>query len=134
MASAENNGCDGFMKWGRLEEAALCVAGHRDSSVGISCGKMPAMYALSGLVGALTSFVTSTVFAVSETAHEVVGDAVPAATAIAEHAPEASHSGIHVALAAERLGTFMGIPITNTLITAWVVMAVLITLAWLVRR
>ncbi|MBP9669691.1 MAG: F0F1 ATP synthase subunit A, partial [Candidatus Pacebacteria bacterium] len=56
------------------------------------------------------------------------------ATAIAEHAPEASHSGIHVALAAERLGTFMGIPITNTLITAWVVMAVLITLAWLVRR
>lgn len=47
--------------------------------------------------------------------------------ASAEHAAEAAHgSGIHIALAAEKLGTFLGIPITNTLITAWIVMALLI--------
>lgn len=33
--------------------------------------------------------------------------------------------GIHVALAAERLGTFFGVPITNTLITSWVVLMLL---------
>lgn len=49
---------------------------------------------------------------------EVVGHA-------AEVAPHAA-SGIHVALSAERLGEFWGIPITNTLITAWIVIALLV--------
>ncbi|MBI5470036.1 F0F1 ATP synthase subunit A [Candidatus Kaiserbacteria bacterium] len=52
-----------------------------------------------------------------------------------EVAQEAAHqSGIHVVLAAEQLGTFLGIPITNTLITSWIVVALLITLAFLVGR
>ncbi|OGG72701.1 ATP synthase F0 subunit A [Candidatus Kaiserbacteria bacterium RIFCSPLOWO2_01_FULL_53_17] len=54
-----------------------------------------------------------------------------------EHVTEAVHhgsSGIHVALSAERLGEFLGIPITNTLITTWVVMAVLIAIAFLTRN
>lgn len=42
--------------------------------------------------------------------------------------------GIHVALSAEKLGDFFGIPITNTLITSWAVMAVLILVAYLVGR
>lgn len=43
-------------------------------------------------------------------------------------------SGLHIALAAERLGTLFGIPITNTLLAAWVVMTVLIVTAILVGR
>jgi len=42
--------------------------------------------------------------------------------------------GIHVALSAEQLGTFLGIPITNTLISSWVVLAVLILIGVLVGR
>lgn len=42
--------------------------------------------------------------------------------------------GIHIVLSAERLGEFAGIPITNTLITSWIVMAVLILLAFFVGR
>ena len=34
--------------------------------------------------------------------------------------------GLHIALAAERLGSLWGIPLTNTLVTAWVVMALLL--------
>src|SRR3989344_2667190 len=41
--------------------------------------------------------------------------------------------GIHVAISAEKLGEFFGIPITNTLITSWVVIAILVGLAFLVR-
>src|SRR3989344_3005568 len=37
--------------------------------------------------------------------------------------------GIHVVLAPEQLGTLWGLPITNTLITSWIVVAVLIILA-----
>jgi F-type H+-transporting ATPase subunit a len=49
--------------------------------------------------------------------------------------PEAAHqAGIHVVLAAEQLGTLWGIPVTNTLITSWVVVALLVLLAWLVGR
>ena len=44
------------------------------------------------------------------------------------------HTGIHVALAAEKLGTFMGIPITNTLLTSWLVVGLLMLLAWTVSR
>lgn len=43
--------------------------------------------------------------------------------AVAETAHE---SGIHIALAAEKLGHFFGIPITNTLITSWAVIALLV--------
>ncbi len=42
--------------------------------------------------------------------------------------------GLHITLAAERLFTLWGIPITNTLLTTWLVMALLILLAVLVRR
>ncbi len=42
--------------------------------------------------------------------------------------------GLHIALSAERLFTVWGIPITNTLITQWLVMAVLIVVAVLVGR
>ena len=41
--------------------------------------------------------------------------------------------GIHVAISAEKLGDFFGIPITNTLITSWVVIAILVAVAFLVR-
>ncbi len=44
------------------------------------------------------------------------------------------HEGIHIALSAERLGTFFGLPITNTLVSAWLVMIVLIIIAVTVGR
>jgi len=44
------------------------------------------------------------------------------------------HEGIHISLSAERLGTFFGLPITNTLLSAWLVMAVLILTAIIVGR
>jgi F-type H+-transporting ATPase subunit a len=39
-------------------------------------------------------------------------------------------SGLHITLAAERLGSFLGLPITNTLIAGWFVMLVLLTIAF----
>ncbi len=46
---------------------------------------------------------------------------------------EAAHqSGIHIALAAEKLGSFLGLPITNTLLMSWVVMAILIIISFTV--
>ncbi|MBI2612750.1 F0F1 ATP synthase subunit A [Candidatus Kaiserbacteria bacterium] len=42
-------------------------------------------------------------------------------------------SGIHVSIAAEKLGEFLGIPITNTLVTSWIVIGLLVALAFLVR-
>jgi F-type H+-transporting ATPase subunit a len=39
------------------------------------------------------------------------------------------HSGIHVALAPEQIGTFLGLPITNTLFTSLIVSAVLMGVA-----
>ncbi len=57
---------------------------------------------------------------------------------IAEHAagaaPAAHESGIHVAIAAERLGEFLGIPVTNALVASWIVVIFLIVLALLVGR
>src|SRR3989344_1865347 len=48
---------------------------------------------------------------------------------------EAAHEGgIHVAIAAEKLGEFLSIPITNTLITSWVVIGILLIAAFLLRR
>ena len=43
-------------------------------------------------------------------------------------------SGIHVALAPEVVGTVFGIPITNTLITSWAVIAILLVVGILVGR
>lgn len=47
-----------------------------------------------------------------------------------EHAAE---GGIHVAIAAEKLGEFLGIPITNALVTSWVVIALLTLFAFFIR-
>ncbi len=44
------------------------------------------------------------------------------------------HEGLHIALAAERLFTLGGVPITNTLVTEWVVMAILIVTAIIVGK
>lgn len=63
---------------------------------------------------------TDTAHAVAETAH-VAGEA-------------AHEGGVHVALAAERVGEFLGWPITNTLVTSWLVMLLLVTIAYFVRR
>ena len=41
---------------------------------------------------------------------------------------------IHVALSAETIGYFLGIPITNTLIMSWIVVALLVSIAVLVGR
>lgn len=60
--------------------------------------------------------------------------ATTSAAAVAEHGSEAAHGGIHVAIAAEKLGDFLGIPITNTLVTSWLVMAILLVFAALVYR
>lgn len=52
---------------------------------------------------------------------------------VAAHAADTAHeTTVHVALAAERLGSFFGIPITNTLITSWIVMLLLIGIGILV--
>jgi len=42
--------------------------------------------------------------------------------------------GLHIALAAERLGTLWGIPITNSLVAAWMVTVVLIAIAFFAGR
>lgn len=48
---------------------------------------------------------------------------------------ESAHGGVHVALSAERLGEFAGVPITNTLVTSWIVVLLLITIGvWAGRR
>lgn len=55
----------------------------------------------------------------------------------AQHAAESvphSEGGIHIALAAEKLGDFVGLPITNTLITSWAVMALLIVIGVVLGR
>ncbi|MFM2340335.1 MAG: hypothetical protein RLZZ360_971 [Candidatus Parcubacteria bacterium] len=50
------------------------------------------------------------------------------------HAAESTHGGIHVALAPYVVGHVFGVPITSTLITAWVGMLILTVVALLVRR
>lgn len=42
--------------------------------------------------------------------------------------------GIHVVLKAEQLGTFLGLPITNSLVMTWLVMALLVLFAVLFRN
>lgn len=53
---------------------------------------------------------------------------------IAHAAETAEQSGISIHLAPEIVGHLFGIPITNTLITVWFVMALLFILAFFVRR
>lgn len=64
--------------------------------------------------------------------------ALEAATHAAEaapHAADAAHgSGIHIALAAEKLGTFMGFPITNTLVATLIAFVILVGMGLLVGR
>ncbi len=43
-------------------------------------------------------------------------------------------TGIHISLAAERLFTLWGFPITNTLVTTWIVMAILIIGGYFIGR
>ncbi len=50
------------------------------------------------------------------------------------YAAESAHGGIHVALAPYVVGHVFGVPITSTLITAWVGMVILTIIAVLVRR
>lgn len=47
----------------------------------------------------------------------------------AETAHEAGNAAISIHLASEQLGTFFGVPITNTLVTTWVSMLALLVLA-----
>lgn len=55
--------------------------------------------------------------------------------AVEEHATEAAkESSIHIALAAEKLGTFFGIPVTNTLITTYVTLALLVVVGLIIGR
>ncbi len=63
-----------------------------------------------------------------------LADIQPIAETIAQTAEVASGSGIHIALAAEQLGVFFGIPITNTLITSWAVILILFVIAFFVGR
>lgn len=54
---------------------------------------------------------------------------------VAEHAVEAAHgAGIHVVLKAEELWNVAGFPITNSLLMAWIIAALLIVFALLLRR
>ena len=55
-------------------------------------------------------------------------------TALAVPTEHTETASIHVELAAETLGTFLGMPITNTLITTWVVMFLMIAIALVLRR
>ncbi|MEI7719986.1 MAG: F0F1 ATP synthase subunit A [bacterium] len=43
-------------------------------------------------------------------------------------------AGLHITLAAERLGTLWGVPITNTLVTQWLVMGFLVLIAVVVGK
>ena len=46
----------------------------------------------------------------------------------------AHQTGIHVALAAERIGSFFGIPLTNTLVTTWLIVGVIVILTLLLSN
>ncbi len=57
-------------------------------------------------------------------------------TALDAHETEDAHegSGIHIALSAEKIGDFMGLPITNTLLTGWIIAGLLIVIAMMTSR
>ena len=48
--------------------------------------------------------------------------------------PAVHESGIHIELSAERLGSFAGIPVTNTLLMSWAVVILLVVIAFVVRK
>lgn len=50
------------------------------------------------------------------------------ATSTAVAAEHAAPHGIHISLAAEKIGELWGIPITNTLVTSWVAIAILLVI------
>src|SRR5271155_5652923 len=50
------------------------------------------------------------------------------------YSPIVMSGGLHISLAAERLFTLFGVPITNTLLAQWMVIAVLIVVALVVGR
>lgn len=59
-----------------------------------------------------------------------------AAEALATTAEAAAHSeggGIHVSIAAETLGEVWGIPVTNALVTSWLVIGLLVVFAFVLR-
>lgn len=56
------------------------------------------------------------------------------AAATETHAETAHEGGIHVELAAEKLGSFAGIPITNTLLMSWIVVGILLVLGITIGR
>lgn len=43
-------------------------------------------------------------------------------------------TGIHISLAAEQIGTFFGVPITNTMLMSYVVVVILVSIAFIVRK
>lgn len=53
--------------------------------------------------------------------------------AVAQTTQAAQESGIHVVLAPEQIGSFFGIPLTNTLLTSWVVIGLLVVIAFVMR-
>lgn len=55
-------------------------------------------------------------------------------TAIASATEVAHTSGIHISLVAERLGDFLGLPVTNTLLMSWVVVVLLVIAGFLIGR
>lgn len=42
--------------------------------------------------------------------------------------------GFHITLSAEKLGYIFGIPVTNTLVAAWIVMVILVILGFVIRK
>ncbi len=75
-----------------------------------------------------TEVVAHTDEAIAEETHMALGaDA---------HETEDAHEGggIHIALSAEKIGDFMGLPITNTLLTGWLIAGLLIVIALMTSR
>ena len=62
-----------------------------------------------------------------------IEEALEVGIGVTRQAVEQREGGIHVAIAAEKLGEFFGIPITNTLITSWVVIGILVAFAFIFR-
>jgi F-type H+-transporting ATPase subunit a len=62
-----------------------------------------------------------------------IGDTVEH-TAKEATAEESYDASIHISLSAEHVGSFLGVPITNTLITSWIVVFILLAVAIMVGR
>lgn len=53
---------------------------------------------------------------------------------VAHESADGHGSGIHIALSAERIGDFYGLPITNTLLTGWIIAGLLVVIAMMTHR